>query len=358
MNTLATGKYQILFDQESAQGDIEENYSILSRILKELGFKTDTMETFDENKISQAQVVIFPAKKLYKYDQTELAILQDFLLRGGNILVLFDKFGDLNLANNLFELTALCGIYPRCDIVRGKEGNVIKLVNFKQLDNLTFNVKEIVYPEGCSLILKQKTHTRPIALTSNEDSPPNMPVIASARYGIGKLVVVGSYKIFDNSWITKYDNAQLFINILYWFLEERKEPPIIKDLIKEIMKREEELASVVAEETITIEKEVIGEVPIEYEKAEKPSISLKEEVIEKQPLEIHKPTEEQRQAKGIESIELSLEKIFNALKDLESAVLEFIRESKERQEEILKLLRVIMGEGLNNKKKKEPSNLG
>jgi len=337
VNKLSTSEISILFDQESVLGNIKREYNELARLLVNLDFNIIEMSSFDEQLIGRARVLVIPAKTYYKYEKEELAVLRDFLVRGGSLLIMFDKFGDVGLVNNLEEITALAGIFPRCDIVRGERSSVVIINTFNKVDSITFGVEKIIYPEGCSFIIKQRAHTKPIAITSPRHNPPNAPVIVISRYGNGRLGVIGSYKMFSNDWIKHYDNAQIFVNILFWLIGEKKKIPNVRELIIKEVSVKKELLRIPEIEREFVKKEI-------QEARVKPGELI--EKVERGKREEGEKYEEFKDlrsiAEGLKNVQSQLDELFNKVTSLESNLLDIIKKTAERQEEILNLLKDII----------------
>ncbi|MHA1821223.1 MAG: hypothetical protein ACTSU2_08980 [Promethearchaeota archaeon] len=164
----------------------------------------------------------------------------DFVTAGGCLLVMSDYGGDIVQKTNLNELTGYFGIYFENTAVKStsnpgvytKTAPVITEFNYDN-EVITKNVKKIIMGGCCSLRLGKEAF--PIAFSGpnswleaydnesniwfrNEDK--NVPVIAAAIYGQGRVIAIGDIDMISNNplfGLNSLDNRRIIMNFLNWF---------------------------------------------------------------------------------------------------------------------------------------------
>jgi hypothetical protein len=90
--------------------------------------------------------------------------------------------------------------------------STVSHVVFATLVNESRQPIGIVYPYGCSLRVSKPA--QPLLSSKDMCFPSNRPVGAVARVGKGTLIVLGSSKIFEDTYLVKEDNLKLFMALL------------------------------------------------------------------------------------------------------------------------------------------------
>lgn len=222
--------YPIGIDQNSVLGSIEANLTIMRSIIEQMNFKIERIEEYTDEELEKVKLLIIPAKINYKFTAKEIRVLLDNILRGLNLLVLLSSGGDCRLNNNLQEILEPLGIYIRCDEVTDKNGNSELKLKVTGKHSLLEDVYEIYYVEGCSFLVKKRVTTE-IVLYSENAKEEGLPIIIAARYGNGRIIVVGSYRIFTDEYMKNYSNAKLFVNFLLWLTRTKLSAATIETIL-------------------------------------------------------------------------------------------------------------------------------
>jgi len=222
--------YPIGIDQNSVLGSIDTNLTVIRSIIEHMNFRIEKIEEYTDEELEKIKLLIIPAKVNYKFTAKEIRIILDNILRGLNLLVLLSSGGDCRLNNNLQEILEPLGIYIRCDEVADENGNLELKLKVSEKHSLLEDVYEIYYVEGCSFLVKKRVTTE-IVLYSKSAKRGELPIVVAARYGNGRIVVVGSYKIFDDEYMKNYSNARLFINILLWLTRTKLSAATIETIL-------------------------------------------------------------------------------------------------------------------------------
>eukprot|EP00455_Lapot_gusevi_P005484 TRINITY_DN12348_c0_g2_i5.p1 TRINITY_DN12348_c0_g2~~TRINITY_DN12348_c0_g2_i5.p1 ORF type:complete len:499 (-),score=105.61 TRINITY_DN12348_c0_g2_i5:17-1513(-) len=85
----------------------------------------------------------------------------------------------------------------------------------------------VVYPFGCTL----KVDKPSVPLLSSKEIcfPSNRPIGSICKVGRGTLIVLGSVRIFDDTYLLKEDNLLLLSSLLTYLSEESKIEPLDED---------------------------------------------------------------------------------------------------------------------------------
>ena len=185
----------------------------------------------------------------YKLDSNEIDDLVKYVKDGGSLLVINDKGGEFENKNNLNELTKHFGIYFNSDQLfdneQFSEDNSRPIINVFKKHFITRDVFQIIHSGGCTLKIDKSVEddtldVRAIGFSSKDtawhkyydsekkewDDKPvsNIPILATAHYGLGKVVVIGNLSLFssfhDIYGIHAADNFKLISNIISWLLNK------------------------------------------------------------------------------------------------------------------------------------------
>jgi len=225
---------KIIIDKFSVRGNLKTNYRELGRILKNLGFELVEARKIDAEILIKSKILIIPCKDLARYLPSEVTAIKEYLLSGGNLLVLSHAGGDLRLSSNVYQITSQFGILTRSDNVTDDTKNLgdpelVEINKINQEHPITKNIFKIAYVHGCSLIIRKRSGTTILARTNPTSTPPDTPIIVATTFGQGRVVFSGSYEMFSNKWINSAENKKLFLNIIKWLagdleLEEKIQP--------------------------------------------------------------------------------------------------------------------------------------
>ena len=180
---------------------------------------------------------------------SELSVLEQYMLAGGSVLVMageggFDSSAASDDYTHLNALTAAYGIRVESDsVVRSvyakelfhpKEVLVRDASLSQHIDSFVQQASKadaiptdefdwerevlgvhklaVVYPYGCTLSLQYPA--LPLLASGPVSFPSNRCLCAYAKVGAGSLVVLGSFHVFDDTYLSKANNAQLLTAVL------------------------------------------------------------------------------------------------------------------------------------------------
>ena len=215
-------RIRIFFDQtQNERGKLDTTYSSLGKLLTDNDFDVEPYTEYMilAKNIKDAQVLVFGCPNSSKLRPAEIDILVRYVKDGGGLFLLSLSGGDRGLMNNLTKLSKTFGIEFANTAVKDERSNA-GLPTMPFVSNLiaqpsTEDVKDILYPSGCSL--KVSGSAVVLASTSEMADPANQPVIAAAEYGKGRVICSGSYEIFRKGGGLKHAGNKIFaVNALRW----------------------------------------------------------------------------------------------------------------------------------------------
>ena len=301
---------RIGIDQFSVKGRLDSNYTLVNNILKKIGISLIKIQNIDEQTLFSTKLLIIPAKYGSKFLSSEIKTIIDYVVKGGALLILLDSESECTLSSNINEIMEILGIYVRCKKVKSMTGTQpIEIKIVEEHHDILKNVTRIIYPDGASFLIKKRITTFIILSTPSYAYPSNAPIIVGTKYGNGRVLVVGSYKIFDDEWILKADNVRLMLNIIAWLLNIKLDEDILSEVLSEL-KRPHKAAIPVAEPTLKTKagegkQIIIRETPIERE------VGISREKISRE--EISMPD-----TKLLQDIAMRLEEKISSITDMRS----------------------------------------
>lgn len=183
--------------------------------------------------LANVKAVIFAAPKK-KFESEEIAALQEYMAEGGCVLLLGSEGKDGQSFLHVNKLTEEHGISISHDSVvrtvylreyfhpkecfvkntslapaldeisgKGKMSNVSLQFGNDNVD--TGDKLSIVYPYGCSL--KLNPPASPLFTSGSLSFPANRAICAWSQVKKGRLIVMGSASVFEDSYIVKADNS-------------------------------------------------------------------------------------------------------------------------------------------------------
>ncbi len=212
---------KILFDEtQKERGIIFDNFRKLAETLEESGHQIKRLDTFPikYSEISKHDIFVFlcpDGSKLYGH---EVKALLRFVDEGGSIAIFANAGGDRGLNTNLNTLLK----HFKMEIVANQlfdyknfdlklESN---LVVSKFFDHpITEGIKGITLVSSCSITIDKSGIE--LARTSADSDPPSSTVLAMTSYGLGTVLVCGSYLMLSDlkSGLKLRDNKKLANNI-------------------------------------------------------------------------------------------------------------------------------------------------
>jgi intraflagellar transport protein 52 len=251
----------VVFDVSKKElAHAETGFTKLAARLKQVSRVVNSRQPISRESLSVASLFVLGGpREMFTHD--EVQALKDFLGAGGSLLVCLSEGGEMKLNTNINYFLEEYGISVNSDNVlrsvysakyfhpkeclvssgivnreltraalgkpKQKKGNaVLQSMVTKYLrdeedvlearsDHSALNY---VYPYGASLNVQKPALA---ILTSGPISVPNhMPVAAifTHKSRQGRLLVVGSVKVFEDSYIDKEQNSQLFEILLNWLM--------------------------------------------------------------------------------------------------------------------------------------------
>ncbi|MBN1328896.1 MAG: hypothetical protein JXA54_05425 [Candidatus Heimdallarchaeota archaeon] len=214
---------KIFFDEtQKERGKINTNYSMLRDSLRSEGFQVEIYNDFPiSEKTLKCDVFVFACPDGSKLGKTEIDALLGFVERGGSLLVIGNAGGDRGLRTNMNEILNPCGIEMLSDQVKDENNNEFNMPThpvIKDIKNhpVTKGVSEIVIVAGCTV--RGSANMKGIAYTSPSAEPPNVPVVIAGECKSGRIVAVGSYRLFSNygAGLNLRNNRTFALNIFKW----------------------------------------------------------------------------------------------------------------------------------------------
>ncbi|MHA2357710.1 MAG: hypothetical protein ACXABK_02940 [Candidatus Heimdallarchaeaceae archaeon] len=239
----------ILFNEtQKERGSINNNFLTLAELLESEGHKIRVYNSypikFSSISESDAFVLLCPdGSKLYGH---EVKALLRFVDEGGSLLIFANAGGDKGLNTNLnsllkhFEIEIVANqIFDHQNFDLELESNVV----ISKLFDLPYSkdVNSITIVSSCSLSIGK--NVTEIARTESTSDPPSATIMATTSYGLGTVIVCGSYLMFSDrkAGIELRDNKQLILNIfenisespLAAITEEEEEEEVIEEVVEE-----------------------------------------------------------------------------------------------------------------------------
>ncbi|MHA1340763.1 MAG: DUF4350 domain-containing protein [Promethearchaeota archaeon] len=232
--------FQLLIDYSHGEilnlSDFE--YQRFAELLNQLGCKitVNYSNKIDDQLLKDIDVLILGCPVNHYILEEEIKAIIDFVIGGGNLLVISEYGGDSVQKTNLNDLTKNFGIYFENTIVRSNKNpnsSSLPIVKPAIQHVLTKNINEIILGGTCSIRIAKDA----FAIFSSGDDMwieiyddlnnvwiksenQNVPLIACITYGQGKVVAFGDIDIFSNHHvfgINSLDNNKLLRNIFSWF---------------------------------------------------------------------------------------------------------------------------------------------
>ncbi|MCK5408818.1 MAG: hypothetical protein KAJ30_01015, partial [Candidatus Heimdallarchaeota archaeon] len=194
---------KILFDEtQKERGLIFDNFRKLAETLEESGHQVNRLDTFPikYTVISKYDVLVFlcpDGSKLYGH---EVKALLRFLDEGGSVAIFTNAGGDRGLNTNMntllkhFDMEIVANqIFDYKNYDLKLESNIVISKFFEH--SITEGIKGITMVSCCSINAGKKGIE--LARTSADSDPPSATVLATASYGLGTVLVCGSYLMFS-----------------------------------------------------------------------------------------------------------------------------------------------------------------
>ncbi len=233
------------------------SYNEFTHFLFTSGYKLGKIQAgFDSLKKLENYNAIFLSTPFNKnLEKDEIEIIEEYVRKGGSILILSSMGGDHTNKTNFNELTQKFGF----EFVSDEVNDSMSYINFQRrpiLTNfkphvITEQVKKVIFSSLCSVnpfqFLEDEANIKIEVLLKSgincwhrryveddnawiEEDYPRMPLLVAIEYYKGKVVGIGSLSLFSSLsreyGFSAFDNDILIANILGWLtlgaISERK----------------------------------------------------------------------------------------------------------------------------------------
>ncbi|MFX1238771.1 MAG: hypothetical protein ACFFAS_18835 [Promethearchaeota archaeon] len=221
------------------------SYAEFTEFLFSSGYKLGKIQAgFDSiSKLETYDAILFSTPKNTLLSENEINVLEEYVKKGGNLLIVSSSGGDAINETNLNELTSKFGF----EFLPNEVNDSMNYVNLQKRPILskikphilTEQVRQIVYSSACSLKVLDFIDVEDeikidVILTGGlncwtrvydgsdwkEQDSPNLPLMVAVEYYKGKVVGFGNLSMFSSLGheygITALDNNILIANILRW----------------------------------------------------------------------------------------------------------------------------------------------
>ncbi|MEM2574372.1 MAG: hypothetical protein QXF77_08160, partial [Candidatus Jordarchaeales archaeon] len=228
--SMSSFNWKILFNEtQKERGRLALNYRGLKGLLEEAGFQCIRLvdSPITEDKLEKFDIFVIPCPDQSKFNPSEIDVIVNFVSRGGGLLIMSHAGGDPGLRTNLNSIAEKFGISFQNNQVTDERQNFVhsnmpKITRFSS-HPITQGINEICYPAGCSLKIVGG-NAEGVAFASKTAEPPEAIVAATAEFGAGKVVALGSYEIFRDrtaGGLNTAQNASFALNIFNWLKEKK-----------------------------------------------------------------------------------------------------------------------------------------
>ncbi|KAK2958476.1 putative Intraflagellar transport protein 52 like protein [Blattamonas nauphoetae] len=202
-------------------------------------------DDLSQSTISQCSVLVLGASR-DKFTKKEVDTLWEFLERGGKMMVCLSEGGEPQLGSNInyflehFGIvvnndavisTVYCGMgHPKEAVI--KDGVLNREVATRANRHTSTSLSKQNGKDDCSsalslayaygATLEVQKPAVPLFSTGKLCYPAQRPVIAAvpSKNGKGRLIVVGSYRIFEDDFLAKEDNTLVLNTLLQYLLDK------------------------------------------------------------------------------------------------------------------------------------------
>ncbi|MHA1949882.1 MAG: hypothetical protein ACXAAO_00250 [Candidatus Thorarchaeota archaeon] len=235
---MSSRRKKILFDQtQNERGRLDSTYSEVGQLLKDNDFDVEAYTEFMilAKHLKDASVIVFGCPNSSKIRPAEIDVLKKFVKNGGGLLLLSLSGGDRGLMNNMSKISSEFGITFENTAVKDDRKNAglptMPIISDIIAHPTTEDVKDLLIPSACSLKVSGKAMS--LASTSATADPGNVPVVAIAEPGKGRIMCVGSYEVFRKGGGLKHKgNATFALNTFKWLSSEvqlKKPSSVVKE---------------------------------------------------------------------------------------------------------------------------------
>ncbi len=213
----------------------DASYAKMAKTASEAGFAVTwlTSGPITAEALSGVDVFVLPHASTDEWEKTigvgspvltaaEIQVLRDFVAAGGGLVVLGEteqpKYG-----NNFSELTELFGIKIGNQTVQDSIENFKGVATWVKAElkksyefDLAFKVSDTAFYRAGVLELADSPDVQVIAQSSPSAFPAEAALVAAAKHGLGRVVVLADSDVFGDDSIDELDNKNFWINIASW----------------------------------------------------------------------------------------------------------------------------------------------
>jgi hypothetical protein len=231
--SLQYSEKKVLIDtfHSAAGANPELNMVALPKILSEFVFEVKTEPLTDDLLKDYDIVMLYQPNGVLQ--NSEIDALVSYVFKGGGLIICGEQEvgwseTSRDTYNTLGRNFGIIFTATSIDDPTDKKGCYCTPVIHNLIEHpITREVKEIVFYRPCALWMVGDT-ALPIArgdddtrtVGSNKIVGEDIIVVAVSEYGKGRVIVVGSTTVFDDSFINQPDNQTFCVNLFYWVSEE------------------------------------------------------------------------------------------------------------------------------------------
>ena len=232
---MSTGSpIRVLIDEIHGElGRTNLNFSKVYELLNNKNYHAEILEdeagSITLEKLRSVHALLLGAPCNKHISKVEIVRILRFIQYGGGLILLSTGWGDKALKSNLNQLAQYMGVAFNNDFVSGghafsKGRNILKF-KVSEIPSHIINtgLHDISYAFGCSL--RTNKTPSPILSSTSKLKPPLAPLIVSTLYDQGRVILSGSFQMFQDGGdggIEAGDNEKLFLNMVRWV---SKAPP-------------------------------------------------------------------------------------------------------------------------------------
>ncbi|TFG04848.1 MAG: hypothetical protein EU536_03650 [Promethearchaeota archaeon] len=219
---------KICFDTtQNERGKLEDNYTTFKQLVEKKGYLTESNFEFPITfrQLMHYDIVVFACPDRSKIREFEINEIRKYVRCGGGLIIMASSGGDKGRMTNLNELCEKFGIRFNNDQVFDDQHNygIRNLaISTKFAPHLiTDSLELVIIPSSCSLSVSGRASA--IVFSDDDAEPANAPVIAVSEYGLGRVVVLGSYDTFRDgvrAGIQVIQHRILLDNMLRWVITD------------------------------------------------------------------------------------------------------------------------------------------
>ena len=221
------------------------SYAEFTQFLFTSAYKLGKIEAgfYSLDKVKNYNAIIMSIPKNIDLDPKEIEVLEEYVRKGGSLLIVGSRGGEHTNRTNINELTRLFGF----EFINDEVNDSVNYVNLQKrplISNLTphyitENIKKIVLSSACSLgtlkLPKQEKKVKVEVIVRGglncwrnrfdgkqwvEEDCPKVPMVITSEYHSGQVAAFGTLSIFSSLGreygFSAFDNDIMIANILRW----------------------------------------------------------------------------------------------------------------------------------------------